>query len=175
MGIKVKNVTRIKCKKLATSMSIVSCFLSTDIYSQDHNLVLGLGTAGLFDEHQLVSAKASYEFSPLENYWQLRPLVQILATDTGAYHLSLGAIKEFPINNNWHWGISFSAGAFHQDTNDDGNDLDYDVEFYSTLSLSYKLSKQNNIRLELGHISNAGFGDTNPGSETLFISYISRF
>ena len=50
-------------------------------------------------------------------------------------------------------------------------DLGYDVEFYSQLRLDYRLASNARVGLGVGHISNAGIGDKNPGAETAYLSY----
>jgi hypothetical protein len=157
--------------------SVVGTVLLITSYSaaSDDRLVIGAGAFGVFDDAQIVALKLAYEFKTLDDYWLIRPHINVLATDNGAYFISVGAIKEFYLNETWRWGISFSAGGFHEDSKKEENDLDYDVEFYSTLSLTYQIEKSQALRAELGHISNAGFGSRNPGSESLLVSYVKHF
>jgi hypothetical protein len=65
------------------------------------------------------------------------------------------------------------SGGYYNDGA--GRDLGYDVEFYSQLRLEYRLSADAGIGLGVGHISNAGIGDKNPGAETAYLSYTATF
>ena len=44
------------------------------------------------------------------------------------------------------------------------------IEFYSSLSGLYNFSESFSLEAEIGHISNGGLGDTNPGSESFVLS-----
>ena len=59
-------------------------------------------------------------------------------------------------------------GAFSKGN---GKDLGHEIEFRSTLEISYQLKNKNRIGLSVGHLSNAGIGDINPGTEILSLSY----
>ena len=85
--------------------------------------------------------------------------------DNDAYLLSGGWLKEWTINPNWSWGIGGELGYY------DGKALGNELEFYTRAVLNWHVSESGLLRAEIGHISNAGFGDTNPGSENLALSY----
>jgi len=53
----------------------------------------------------------------------------------------------------------------------DGKKLGNNIEFRTTIELSYELENKNRIGFSFGHISNANIGDKNPGVEILGISY----
>ena len=42
--------------------------------------------------------------------------------------------------------------------------------FYSSFSGLYKFTESLSLEAEIGHISNGGLGDTNPGSESFVLS-----
>lgn len=81
----------------------------------------------------------------------------------------LGIIKEFNINQQWSWGFGTGFGVAHEA--DEDNDLGYDLEFFTRLTLAYQLKRHQQIRLKLGHLSNANLGDKNPGAETLTLGW----
>lgn len=138
-------------------------------------IAAGFGYFGVVDNKQLPTLKLGYEFAPLENYWDIRPIAQVMGHYLGAYHISVGALKDFTISKRWSWGISSSVGYLHEDSSDDTDELGHDIEFYSTISATYHLNTATAIRAELGHISNASLGEDNPGSESLFFSYLLEF
>ena len=63
---------------------------------------------------------------------------------------------------------SFGAGYY-----DDGSGLKLgnDVQFRSSIEISYLLKNKNRIGFSFSHISNANLGDKNPGVEIFSISY----
>ncbi|WP_421866246.1 acyloxyacyl hydrolase [Motiliproteus sp.] len=134
--------------------------------------VVGAGALRAFDDDQLATGKLAYEWGPMDQYWNVRPYAQLLASDTDDYYLGVGALKQVPLGRKFAVGISFSAGYYHQGSDKLGQELDHDVEFYSALMLDYQLSSETQLRLELGHISNAGLGDENEGTESLILSIV---
>ena len=53
----------------------------------------------------------------------------------------------------------------------DGKKLGNNIEFRTTIEVSYEFQNKNRVGLSYGHISNANIGDQNPGVEILGISY----
>ncbi len=87
-------------------------------------------------------------------------------------------------NRNW-WGgaglvyhhdftprlrATIGSGPFYY-RNDADRDLGLDLEFYSFLELSRELRRDEYVGIRVGHLSNAGLGRRNPGSETFSIVY----
>ena len=64
--------------------------------------------------------------------------------------------------------LSSSAGIY---SNGDGKDLGNTLQFKSEVNLFYRLGKSSSIGLGSHHISNAGLGYRNPGSEQLIFKY----
>lgn len=113
------------------------------------------------------------EASPLDDWWQIRPLALGFITNNANYYVGLGASRDFAINDRWLWGIASGVGYYHKVDGD--YDLGTELEFYSRLYLGWQINHQHGLRLDLGHISNAGFDDHNPGSETLTLSWVSQW
>ena len=63
---------------------------------------------------------------------------------------------------------SFGFGYYNKG---DGKDLGNNLEFRTTIELSYELQSKSRIGISFGHISNANIGDKNPGVEILSFSY----
>ena len=55
--------------------------------------------------------------------------------------------------------------------NGSGKNLGNNIEFRTSLELSYILKNNNRIGISLSHISNANIGKKNPGVEILSLSY----
>jgi hypothetical protein len=147
--------------------------ISIPTLASDYRIGPGIGVFDVFDHANTLTGSLSIEGSPIPTWWDMRPTVQLLAIDEDGYYLGLGLLKEFPIEPDWSWGVAFSAGAAHESS--ETKALQYDLEFYSRIFLSHSLNKKNDLRLELGHISNSGLDDKNPGTEPLMLFWIHHF
>jgi hypothetical protein len=130
-----------------------------------HRAGVGFAVWGMFDDMDKGALQASYEFAEQDKLWGIRPVLLGMVADNSKYYLSVGWLKEFELASQWSWGVGGQAGYFH-----DPGPLGYEVEFYTRVMVNYQLDKDVFIRGEFGHISNAGFGDANPGSENLTLS-----
>ena len=63
---------------------------------------------------------------------------------------------------------SFGFGIYD---NGDGKNLGNEIEFRTTIEVSYQFKNKNRIGLSFGHISNANLGANNPGVEIISLSY----
>jgi hypothetical protein len=63
---------------------------------------------------------------------------------------------------------STGVGGFYKG---DGKDLGHEIEFRSTIELGYRFDDRSRLSLAFGHLSNAGIGDDNPGTEVLTLYY----
>ena len=110
-----------------------------------------------------------------DNFFYLKPFVGIEVTsDSASYFIggiyledNLGTLisgEESKINITPSFGIGYyDYGS--------GENLGHNLEFRTTLEISYELESKNRIGLSFGHISNANIGDKNPGVEILGLSY----
>lgn len=137
---------------------------------QDSIVSLGVITWGIVDDEQDLTGAIDIAFAPIKAFYDLRPTLFIdVAEDSDAYY-SVGVSRYFSLNPQWSYGLGFQAGYIKN-----VESLGYDLEFYSRLILVYHMNAHSGIRLELGHISNAGFGELNPGSEDIGLSYSYYF
>ncbi len=114
-----------------------------------------------------------------DNFFYLKPFAGIELTSDSAFYVLGGIYLEDNLGklfigneNKWNFTPSFGFGYY-----DDGNGkkLGNNIEFRTTLEISYQLINKNRIGLSFGHISNANIGDKNPGVEILSISYQKPF
>lgn len=69
--------------------------------------------------------------------------------------------------------ISLAPGIFV--ARDNEADLKFPLEFRTSIRLAVQLNKKSRLGLEFSHVSNAGLGLTNPGTETLVVSFEMPF
>ena len=117
-----------------------------------------------------------YEIGP-ESYefFNIKPFVGFEMTSESASYFLSGVYLEDNIgtlftgnSSNFILTPSFGAGWY---CDGDGKKLGHDVEFRTTIEISYQLKNSNRVALSFGHISNAQLGDKNPGVELLSLSY----
>ncbi len=76
---------------------------------------------------------------------------------------------DLELAENFYAVPSFGAGFYEEGDSD--KDLDYFLEFRSQIELAYEFQNQQRLGVAFGHISNAGLGDENPGTEILNLYY----
>ena len=110
-----------------------------------------------------------------ENFFYLKPFAGLEATSDSAVYFIGGIYLEDDLGtlftgdeSNMIFTPSFGAGIYDDG---DGKKLGHNIEFRTTLEISYQLKNNNRIGFSFGHISNANIGDKNPGVEILSFSY----
>jgi hypothetical protein len=91
-----------------------------------------------------------------------------MSTSEGAVYGYAGFRLELPAAERWSVAPHFAAGAY---TGGDDKDLGHGVEFRSGIEVAYAVAAGGRIGLALYHLSNAGLGKRNPGSESLILTY----
>ncbi|RRJ82637.1 acyloxyacyl hydrolase [Aestuariirhabdus litorea] len=141
--------------------------------AEDYRLAVGAGVFDPLGSGTTGMLSVMLEGPAVQSIWSIRPALVGFALERSGYYLGIGGHKEFSLAQKWHWGVATGLGYYHQGA--ERNELGYDIEFYSRISISYQLSSRQAVRAEFGHISNADLGEENPGSETATLSWISHF
>lgn len=81
-----------------------------------------------------------------------------------------GLMAEIPVGERIALTPRTGVGAWHVG---DGKPLGSSLEFRSTAEATYDAGGGRRVGLALGHISNAGFGSTNPGVNVLALMYVT--
>ena len=117
-----------------------------------------------------------FDIGPKEdNFFFLKPFAGFeLTTDSASYFLA-GIYLEDNLGqlfigkkNKYLFTPSFGVGYYDDGS---GKKLGNDIQFRTTLEVSYELSNLNRVGISFSHISNANLGDKNPGVEVLSLSY----
>ena len=110
-----------------------------------------------------------------ENFFYLKPFVGIETTTDSAFYFVSGIYLEDNAGvifagkeSNVNFTPSFGVGYYSEGN---GKKLGNNIEFRTTLEISYELKNKNRLGISFGHISNANIGDKNPGVEILSLSY----
>ena len=166
---------------------LISIILFPNIATSKGTNVFGLGLFDIkFDgseknqatdfRYEYRSDKSLLDIGPEEdNFFFLKPFFGIEFTnDTASYFLTgiyiednLGELFEGD-KSKFFFTPSFGAGIYDDGS---GKKLGNDIQFRTSLELSYELNNKNRIGISFSHISNANLGDKNPGVEILSFSY----
>jgi len=165
---------------------IIVFFISNPIFARGYD-VFGIGYYDIeIDGNSLNEAfdfryerrfdKVLVDIGPEEdNFFYLKPFAGIETTSESAYYILGGIYLEDNLGqlfigkkSNFIFTPIFGAGYY-----DDGNGkkLGNEIEFRTTLEISYEMQNKNRIGLSFSHISNANIGNKNPGVEIISLSY----
>ena len=168
------------------SFLILTLIFSNAVFSKGTQ-VFGLGVFDVkFDgseknqatdfRYEFRSNESIFDIGPEEdNFFFLKPFFGLEYTsDTASYFLT-GIYLEDNIGqlfegneSRYYFTPSFGAGIYNDGS---GKKLGNDLQFRTSLEISYEFKNKNRIGISLSHISNANLGDKNPGVEILSISY----
>ena len=110
-----------------------------------------------------------------DNFFFLKPFFGFEYTNDNASYFLTGIYFEDNLgelfegkNNKFFFTPSFGTGIYNDGS---GKKLGNDLQFRTSLEISYELKNKNRIGISFSHISNANLGDKNPGVEILSFSY----
>ena len=165
---------------------ITIIFFSNSLASKGTN-VYGLGIYDIkFDgseknqatdfRYEFRSNKSLLDIGPEEdNFFFLKPFFGFEYTSDAASYFLTGIYVEDNVGelftgdkNKYFFTPSFGVGSYDDGS---GKKLGNDLQFRTSLEVSYELKNKNRIGVSFSHISNANLGDKNPGVEILSFSY----
>ena len=122
------------------------------------------------------SEKSLLNIGPKEdNFFFLKPFYGFEYTNDSASYILTGIYLEDNLGelfendkSKFYFTPSFGAGVYKDGS---GKKLGNDLQFRTSLEVSYELKNKNRIGISFSHISNANLGDKNPGVEILSFSY----
>ena len=110
-----------------------------------------------------------------DNFFFLKPFFGAEYTSDSASYILTGIYVEDNLGqllqgkqNKYFFTPSFGLGVYDDGS---GKKLGNDIQFRTSLEVSYELNNKNRIGISFSHISNANLGDKNPGVEILSFSY----
>ena len=165
---------------------VATIFFSNSLASQGTN-VFGLGIYDIkFDgseknqatdfRYEYRSDKSLLDIGPEEdNFFFLKPFFGVEYTNDSATYFLTGIYFEDNLGellegnkSKFFFTPSFGAGIYDDGS---GKKLGNDLQFRTSLEVTYELKNKNRIGISLSHISNANLGNKNPGVEILSFSY----
>ena len=134
------------------------------------DLLVQGGAIGIFDSEDHDNF-ASLEARLRWNWHGIRPWAGVTVVDSGAWFTGAGFIYDFTLSQ--HLRLTIGSGPFYYSHSSSGtDDLGLELEFYSFAEAAWEWSHGTRVGARLGHLSNAGLGRRNPGTEIfgLFVS-----
>ena len=122
------------------------------------------------------SDQSVFDIGPAEdNFFFMKPFFGFEYTNDSASYFLTGIYFEDNLGelfegekSKYFFTPSFGAGIYNDGS---GKKLGNDLQFRTSLEISYELKNKNRIGISFSHISNANLGDKNPGVEILSFSY----
>jgi len=125
---------------------------------------------GYYDWHQKDAEAVDFrlEYRHDEKIWIFKPYAGIEGTSDGAVYGLGGFMVDIFFGRRVVVTPSIAAGLYFEG---DGKDLGSPIEFRSQIELAYRFNDRSRLGLAVSHISNAGIGDDNPGTEIVTLYY----
>lgn len=148
---------------------VISLYNVSEIFAGGSKKHIAFSTA-IFDvlQQDNPSLEGRVEVHGTEFYWMLKPLTGFMFNSDGALHMFGGVMVDIPVFSFLYISPSIAPGFYHKS---ESKDLKFLIEFRSQFELAFVLDNDIRIGLSIDHISNASLGKTNPGVESLALTY----
>jgi hypothetical protein len=128
----------------------------------EYETVATFGQIGVADDESADTA-AGVEIRLPHNWHGIRPWLGTSVSDNGTWFAGAGVIYDFKPSPDWT--ITLGTGPFYYESEHD--DLGFDLEFYSFIEATRRFRNDVRLGVRVGHLSNAGLGRINPGTENV--------
>lgn len=129
-----------------------------------------VGATGVLDDQRDAMARIEYHFDK-KLILDITPFLTTgVATDGSSY---IGGGLAYRRDLGKEWRVTLASGPGYYDRNG-GTVLGHKLEFISYIELAREVYPGFWMGVNVGHISNAGFGKVNPGREMLGLTYSFR-
>lgn len=150
-------------------LTLVLLFTSVNVHSQNNKSYLAFSAAAfdiLQKDKSSLEGRIEYRYY---NNWFVKPFAGVMYNVHDAFHFFVGFLKDIPITANINLTPSFAPGLYS-----DGHSkkLGYIIQFRSQIELTFTNTDGSKFGISFNHISNASLSDSNPGVESLALTYI---
>ncbi len=128
-------------------------------------------SVGVFDTVQLEDEglEGRVEYRHDKGLSILKPFGGFMLNDDSAAHVYAGVLIDWYATDNFVITPSIAPGLYMKGQS---KDLGYLFQFRSQIEFAWRFDGGTRLGVSLNHISNAGFGTQNPGSESVALSLI---
>jgi lipid A 3-O-deacylase len=148
---------------------IIFFFCSSNSLAGGSKDYISFSTA-LFDflQNDVTSLEARIEYRVNSVKWQLKPFAGLMANTDGGEYIYSGVFYEIPITKFLNLVPSFAPGLYFKNNS---KDLHFIVEFRTQLEAIFVIPNKLRAGVSFNHISNASLGKSNPGVESMAITF----
>ena len=130
-------------------------------------LTFGVGYYDVLQtKHEAAEFRAEYRSD--KKLWIFKPFVGVMGTTDSAFYGYGGFLVDVFFGRRWVLTPSLAAGYYEDG---DGRELGHELEFRSSIELSYRFDNRTRLGIAFYHLSNANIGNFNPGTEVLSVVY----
>lgn len=149
---------------------LIAAIAAPHIAAAEDDPTLFTFQGGVYDAIQDDNAAGAFAFEVRggERFLIFKPFGGMMGTSDGAFHGYGGVLTDIYFGRRIVLTFGFAPGVY---ADGNGKALGYWLEFRSSGELAYRFDDRSRIGLMVNHISNAGLGDRNPGTEILMLSY----
>lgn len=155
-------------RKLAVALFLATLFVRPAAAGEDPAFIsLGAGATGVIAD-RAQGAAFNLEYRSDIDLWKIRPFIGGFATSDASMYGYFGFLMDIYFGRRWVLTPNTAVGAYARG---DGQDLGHVIEFRSGFELAYRFDDRSRLGVAVHHLSNAGIGDDNPGTETALLYY----
>lgn len=130
-------------------------------------LTFAVGAFDLVQDHDQ-AAEFRAEYRSDKKIWIVKPFIGVMGTTDSTFYGYGGFLVDVFFGKRWVLTPSLAAGYYDKGK---GLDLGHELEFRSSIELSYRFDNRTRLGVSFYHLSNASIGTDNPGTEVLSIVY----
>ncbi len=143
-------------------------FSTLPALAQEKTISLGAGLHDAFDEADAMDFRLEYRHDRML-ILQTRPYMGVEVTSDGAVYANAGLFGDIPLSPEWTLTPSLGAGFYGEGS--EGKDLGHVVEFRAQAEIGYNFMNGSRVSGAIGHTSNFGLGEDNPGAGNVGMYY----
>jgi len=161
---------QLACALFFSTAALLSAQAIADNTSDPALLSFSVGAYDVVDFDQGGAADFRIEYRAADTIaWKLKPWVGLEATSDGSVWGGAGVLVDYMLTDNVYFTPNFGAGLYSRGSSNE--DLGHAIEFRTQLELGYKFENAGRAGVAISHISNAGIGEKNPGTEIVSFYY----
>jgi hypothetical protein len=156
-------------RSICTTLALTSILAAPGFSSAGEHDLLSFGGGGFNALRSEVEAEFRLEYRSRLQWLVFRPFASFAATNRGSVLVGAGVLAEVVIAD--RFVVTASLAPHYYARGNSPTDLGYPLEFRSQGEIAYRFENGSRLGVAFGHYSNGGFGDTNPGVESITLYY----
>ncbi|MFQ5784634.1 MAG: acyloxyacyl hydrolase [Alphaproteobacteria bacterium] len=155
-------------RALASCAALLPWLAGTAPASAGEPEFLAFGAGGFDVNDDQTSGLFTVEYRSDRKRFYVAPMVGLMSNSDGGVYGYGGVFLDVYFGRRWVVTPNFALGGWRRG---DSKDLGDTLEFRSGVEIAYRFDNRSRLGITFNHISNAGIGDSNPGTESLLLTY----